>query len=81
MTGDQSMNQRPSGIHSARISALFLTLATSVVAADQPGLRAVLQLANERQPAPELTLPDSSGKTMRLKKYCGKVVLLDFWAT
>jgi peroxiredoxin len=62
-------------------SILFLTLAGAVKAADQTTVRAVLQPANERKPAPEFTLQDSSGKTMRLKDYRGKVVLLDFWAT
>jgi peroxiredoxin len=63
-----------------RASAL-LTLACIATAADPPTVRAVLQPANERKPAPEFALKDSSGKTIKLKKYRGKVVLLDFWAT
>jgi thiol-disulfide isomerase/thioredoxin len=31
--------------------------------------------------APRLTLRDSHGRTVRLSKYRGKVVLLNFWAT
>jgi peroxiredoxin len=62
-------------------SALFLALASIVNSAEPPGLRAVLQPANERMPAPELGLQDSSGETMKLENYRGKVVLLDFWAT
>jgi len=34
-----------------------------------------------RKPAPAFTLKDSSGHTVRLSDYRGKVVLLNFWAT
>ena len=64
-----------------RLCGILFALATIASAADQPGVRAVLQSAKERKPAPEFALRDSSGKTVRLKNYRGKVVLLDFWAT
>jgi cytochrome c biogenesis protein CcmG/thiol:disulfide interchange protein DsbE len=35
----------------------------------------------EGQPASDFTLQDSSGKTVKLANYRGKVLLLDFWAT
>jgi cytochrome c biogenesis protein CcmG/thiol:disulfide interchange protein DsbE len=75
------MNATLIRINLLNASALLLTLAGSATAADQPTVRAVLQPANERKPAPEFALKDSSGKTIRLKNYRGKVVLLDFWTT
>lgn len=61
---------------------LFLiALAATAWAAGDGGLRAALEPPATRLPAPELAVKDSAGKTLRLKKYRGKVVLLDFWAT
>jgi cytochrome c biogenesis protein CcmG/thiol:disulfide interchange protein DsbE len=37
--------------------------------------------ASERKAAPNFSLDDSQGKTLRLSDFRGKVVLLDFWAT
>jgi cytochrome c biogenesis protein CcmG/thiol:disulfide interchange protein DsbE len=64
-----------------RASALLLTLACTAAAVAQPAARAILQPASERKAAPQLTLKDSTGKTISLTDYRGKVVLLDFWAT
>jgi peroxiredoxin len=62
-------------------AALFLTLVSVGAAVAQTNVRAAVQPANQRKPAPEFVLKDSSGKTVSLKDYRGKVVLLDFWAT
>src|SRR5882672_8633421 len=68
-------------LHSMHALALLLTLVAITTAADQARVRAILQPATERRPAPEFTLKDSSGETVKLSDYRGKVVLLDFWAT
>src|SRR5271165_2335791 len=60
---------------------MFFALGCAAGATAQPAVRAPLQPIQERKPAPEFTLPDSSGKTARIGEYRGKVVLLDFWAT
>jgi peroxiredoxin len=60
---------------------LFLMLASLATAVAQTDVRSVLQPADARKTAPEFALKDSSGKTVSLKDYRGKVVLLDFWAT
>jgi peroxiredoxin len=37
--------------------------------------------ASALRPAPDFSLTDLSGHNFRLSDYCGKVVVLDFWAT
>ena len=46
-------------------------------------LSATVSLAQETKPlkAPSLELKDLNGKTVKLSKYKGKVVLVNFWAT
>ena len=61
--------------------AAFLILTAFAVAAESPGTRAELVPEKERKAAPEFALNDSSGRTVSLKDYRGKVVLVDFWAT
>jgi peroxiredoxin len=68
-------------IRALRAAVSLLMLVSVATAVDEDTVRAVLQPTSERKPAPEFALKDSSGKTVSLKDYRGKVVLLDFWAT
>src|ERR1041385_1363552 len=62
-------------------ASMLLIVAASATAVAQPAVRAILQPAIERKAAPQFALKDSTGNTIRLTDYRGKVVLLDFWAT
>jgi cytochrome c biogenesis protein CcmG/thiol:disulfide interchange protein DsbE len=62
-------------------TAMLIFLTTGLCGADEPTVRATLQPASQRQPAPGFVLKDNTGKTLDLKQYRGNVVLLDFWAT
>src|SRR2546427_11685263 len=62
-------------------SALIFILGGVAAAAGQATIRAPLQSTAERKPAPNFALKDASGRTVKLKGYRGKVILLDFWAT
>jgi peroxiredoxin len=68
-------------LHSMHALTLLLALVAIATAAEIKHVRAILQPATERRPAPEFTLKDSSGETAKLTDYRGKVVLVDFWAT
>ena len=72
---------KTTAIQAIRGLVLLLGLVGILMAADQPRVRAILQPANERRPAPEFALKDTSDNTVSLKDYRGKVILLDFWAT
>jgi peroxiredoxin len=46
-----------------------------------PPTRAELKPESARNPAPDFTLTDASGKPVKLSDSKGKVILLNFWAT
>lgn len=59
----------------------LLGLAMSASAAPDPLEPLGLQAPKEQVEAPDFTLPDVSGKKLRLKDFRGKVVFLNFFAT
>jgi peroxiredoxin len=75
------MKATPCGMLLVRSLMLLFILGAIAAPADEPGVRASLQSPNQRKPAPEFVLNDSSGKEMSVRDYRGKVLLLDFWAT
>lgn len=68
-------------IQSSRITIAFLVLAQCAFSPAAPNHDNALSPAAERTAAPQFALEDSSGKTVRLADYKGKIVLLNFWAT
>jgi len=65
-------------LHSMHALALLLALVAIATAAEIKHVRAILQPATERRPAPEFALKDSSGETAKLTDYRGKVVFSRF---
>lgn len=65
------------------LSCFFLLTVTAGAQANPAAhtIRATLQPAKDRKPAPEFELKNAAGRTVSLRDYRGKVVLLDFWAT
>jgi cytochrome c biogenesis protein CcmG/thiol:disulfide interchange protein DsbE len=56
-------------------------LSMVILAAQTQNVRAVLEPEQSRKPAPDFELKDIEGKTIKLRDYRGKVLLLNFWAT
>jgi peroxiredoxin len=63
-----------------RIAALSVVL-LSLASFDQTPVKAALQPAASRQPAPAFRLHDATGRTVELSAFLGKVVVLNLWAT
>lgn len=61
----------------------FLALAATITLAScsQPTPEKTSRVSSNRKPAPDFTLTDANGASVKLSDFRGKVVLLNFWAT
>jgi peroxiredoxin len=66
---------------STAIAIILFFGAALVGVVAQQGVRAPIQPAKERKPAPTFRLLNSSAKPVSISDFRGKVVLLDFWAS
>jgi len=66
----------------ALLGAAFVLAAIGMVGcSSSTSVHAEVKPEDKRHAAPEFTLKDTDGRTVKLADYKGKVVLLNFWAT
>lgn len=68
----------------SQVSRALIALAVTAVLCSCSGsssTKAASRSSKERKPAPDFTLKDADGSSVKLSDYRGKVVLLNFWAT
>ena len=62
-------------------AAAIVCLAVLTGCVPEQAVKAAVKDAKTRKPAPDFSLKDVNGKSVKLSDYKGKVVLLNFWAT
>lgn len=62
-------------------AAVFGMLVLNVNCGSTRSVKAAVKPEKDRKSAPEFSLKDAHGRTVKLSDYKGKVVLLNFWAT
>ncbi len=68
-----------------RLKSTLLALSAATVlfwsCSKAPEVSAAVKATKDRKAAPDFTLKDSNGYSVKLSAYRGKIVLLNFWAT
>lgn len=71
----------PSILRPILFPAVVLALLALIACQEAPVRAAALKPAKDRKAAPDFSLKDADGRSVKLSDYKGKVVLLNFWAT